>query len=720
MFDRLTSGVDSRKRMEEIKNLEKKLNGRYCPKINNSSHLLERNIDDLFQWKIKLERKKSETEKSFHEMCLNDNQPKICETSEIILKEKKGGYLSKRVEDRLIEQGEKTKAKKEEQKEHYIESVTSNNLTNLPKRNNGYKNVESRYNKKEFNVKFYESPKKKAKNEKFTKQAKPISDKDNRKHLPISNSVFENKMNIYKQQIISPIKENIPIRDGTFNQNDNNNTNRHNFLVENDNICFNSTQPTNLKTKNIIHDYDYLMEIRKHLKTYYDHKSKYGNNKCNQNIYKSNSSIIVSDNIEHNKANSSLTLGTNIPNNKSKPHKINLNEEELTEDKINDQMPQCEPLTKDYDYYIGKGKLDNNNLEIKQDIQIQVPLSSLTSSKPLPKYKYQPNPEYQYSIKQNNNNIKDNNNNSIQYSSLNYLRNNNIPNIQTIEKDYIHGESSNTNLHNNNMHNNNCNQRVPSQQNIFNFNEDIFHRNSKSVNRFINTQQVPNNKDDILGTQLHLNSSACCEQVSFIQQPNHHRLQDLEQMRNFALNLKPSPNTINFLQITNNSENNVSTNISRKQNNQIPFSVSKTSCSISLSQDVQKAKIQIYGKKILQGQFTSFNNNSPASVTNMCIHSNIPTNENRHFDYFDYYQNNSYISPQLQNPNNNYVSQKPLKTEENANNNITNIVTVNKGDEQTLDYLNEKLKLNEKNKIMLYEKLVNFEPSINGHDYKNY
>ena len=104
----------------------------------------------------------------------------------------------------------------------------------------------------------------------------------------------------------------------------------------------------------------------------------------------------------------------------------------------------------------------------------------------------------------------------------------------------------------------------------------------------------------------------------------------------------------------------------------------------------------------------------------MCIHSNIPTNENRHFDYFDYYQNNSYISPQLQNPNNNYVSQKPLKTEENANNNITNIVTVNKGDEQTLDYLNEKLKLNEKNKIMLYEKLVNFEPSINGHDYKNY
>jgi hypothetical protein len=252
-------------------------------------------------------------------------------------------------------------------------------------------------------------------------------------------------MNIYKQQIITPIKGDIPIQNGTFNQNDNSNTNKHNFLVENDNICFNSTQPTNLKTKNIINDYDYLMEIRNHLKTYYDNKSKYGNNKCNQNIHKSNRSIIVSDNINHNKANSSLTLGTNIPNNKSKPHKINLNEEELTEDKINDQMPQCEPLTKDYDYYIGKGKLDNNNIEIKQDIQIQVPLSSLTSSKPLPKYKYQPNPEYQYSIKQNNN-IKDNNNNSIQYSSLNYLGNNNIQNIQTIvKKNYISGESSNTN-----------------------------------------------------------------------------------------------------------------------------------------------------------------------------------------------------------------------------------------------------------------------------------
>ena len=50
-------------------------------------------------------------------MSLNNNKQKmICERSEIILREKKYDYLLKRVEERLIEQGEKAREKTRKEK----------------------------------------------------------------------------------------------------------------------------------------------------------------------------------------------------------------------------------------------------------------------------------------------------------------------------------------------------------------------------------------------------------------------------------------------------------------------------------------------------------------------------------------------------------------------------------------------------------------------------
>ena len=143
VYNRLANGYDIRKKNEEIEQIEKKTNRNKAPSINNSSKGMKRTVDDLLQWKAAVERKKIETINNLNTSITSNLVPKINKSSEQILKENKPDYFNKKVEDRLIEQGERIKLKKEEQKEHYIENVMS---SEIQKSNRLYKNVESRYN----------------------------------------------------------------------------------------------------------------------------------------------------------------------------------------------------------------------------------------------------------------------------------------------------------------------------------------------------------------------------------------------------------------------------------------------------------------------------------------------------------------------------------------------------------------------------------------------
>lgn len=164
VFDRLSSGIDTRKKVEELKSIEIKTNRNKPPSINSSSKKMKRTVDDLLQWKQNVERKKNETVQYLNTSLHSNVIPHINETSEIILRENKPDYFNKRVEDRLLEQGEKIRQKKEEQKLHYIENVMSKDYE-CPKSKRLYKNIESRYNKEtnknNFNKKTKAEPPKK-------------------------------------------------------------------------------------------------------------------------------------------------------------------------------------------------------------------------------------------------------------------------------------------------------------------------------------------------------------------------------------------------------------------------------------------------------------------------------------------------------------------------------------------------------------------------------
>lgn len=375
---------------------------------------MERTVDDLYQWKAKIDMKRNQNEKKLNEMCLNSNKHKIiCEKSEMILREMKNDYLLKRVEERLIEQGEKAKVKNEERKEHYFENLSTGNQSML--NNNKYKNVESRYNKQKSNVK-----------------------NENDLSYQIKNNKRINKTK-KKQKI------------------------------------------------NVSGDYSSLIDIRKQLNNYYDNKNKDKNN-CNlnnQNLSKSNRlnslNEIMHFNINntnnhnlYNPTTKSFTFGGNAQNNNnnSKSCKMNLkNESDLNENK---QKTNNTLVT-------NKNCIKNDKYNFNN--QMKTPYSFLTGDKPLPTYQYQPNPDYQYSIKENNKNINLNQINPPHQSSLASYENNAL--------------------------------FCPPQQ----------------IN-YQSNQNVSNNLYNYYSQKS--NTISYCDYTSLI---NRHRLQDLEVMKNFALNL---------------------------------------------------------------------------------------------------------------------------------------------------------------------------------------
>ena len=118
---------------------KKRINNK--PKINEKSEKMIRTIDDLYLWNNKRQKKIKD---NANEIYKKDNfkNKNINLTSEIILKERRPFYTNKKVEDRLIEQGQYQKIKKNRKKEIYIKELTEQKIYKI---NNYNKKIKRRY-----------------------------------------------------------------------------------------------------------------------------------------------------------------------------------------------------------------------------------------------------------------------------------------------------------------------------------------------------------------------------------------------------------------------------------------------------------------------------------------------------------------------------------------------------------------------------------------------
>ena len=688
--------IENESNNEEITKLEKKIKEQYVPKIsNNYSCDIERNVNNMKQRNKKNDRKRIETEENITNGFLLQTKKDICNNkNKMNLNERKENYLSKRFEDRLFELEGKSKSNNEEQKEYYTEDILEGNY-NI----NKHKKGEYHYIK---NIKNSGSQKiKKAKTATNIKKFKSQNSEVNEPKYYNSQNKFLNSNIKHKKQFKQVTINNVSLQSvSNFNENTRRypscsfqspsiiNNNYYHYADSDDihhsskAIFHSNPNTTNYQTKtfsNILkqefnNNHEYLMDIRKHLKDYYDNKSKHQN----QSLPKS-SKIIITNDKSNNKINKSFTSGIFQANSKSNQKLRVDNSQQIPNYVVHNSEEQ---------------KINKLNNFIKQIPQATIPFSSLTTNKPLPKYHYQANLKYQYSLNKSNLIPKE-----FNYTRLN--KNNNTNNCQTdLSKNYSFGIEQFA-------INNNLNQLNQHKYNVYNFNEDVFNRYTKSPNVILNkpTNQISclNISNNLGNNNSNYNTNSNLDYLTSIK-PTNNRLQDLEQMRNFNFNLKQNPNTTNCLPIHLNN-NNVIINKKNPVNYSNPVALSKTANN-TLQDKIPQP--QIYGKKIPQGQITSYNSNN-ASASNLSSHSNVTTNENKHFNYFDYYQNNSYISPQQQNTNGNYVYQKVVKTEESVNN-----INANREDEQIDENLNEK------RKNIFFEKIVRFEPSMKGSDYKSY
>ncbi len=132
VFERLNSEKLKHKHNEEIKKIAERNNKNKSPEINESSKKIKRNIQDLYQWKNSIDTKKNEKINKLNLILNEERFVKTNKKSQNILNERKPDYISKKIEDRLLEQGKLMNLKKEEEKELYLESVSKPNylLTN--------------------------------------------------------------------------------------------------------------------------------------------------------------------------------------------------------------------------------------------------------------------------------------------------------------------------------------------------------------------------------------------------------------------------------------------------------------------------------------------------------------------------------------------------------------------------------------------------------------
>ena len=522
VFDRLSDINQIKNHMKEIEKIKEKFKESHTPYINDNSRKMKRTIDDLYIWKNKNERKKTESANNFNKM-INKNKIKINPISEEILKENKYDYLNKRVEDRLLEQGRIQQYKNEMEREKYLRNVTMSTKYI----NNDYINIQSRYLNHEKNYKSCDRIINNKCNNNYNNNNRDVSINNN--SLDINNSIS-------KKEISFKNKEN-NLSNGDINNYIINNNYNYNYNYKYFPNYNKSEDEINVNKGNNLKELKNRKYKTENNFNNYEEPQNYNNNKLNRNRYPLK---LINRNEE--KFNDISLLNNNVCDNNNN----NMNESEKN-DIINIRRHLNE-------FYENKKKLNLNNSNIlnknesekfllKNDSIKNNILKGLLSNNNLFNKNSQEENSNNYSYYQTNTNYSKNNfdNNSTKENKLKYNFNQDIiNNIHKVPKSS--GLNFNTNKVINNFQfqfkDNEMNDNLKIGVNDFNFD-----RKKYTINDSINVNGLGSPSINIVNIKNNINN---------INKENNdmekeRRKQDLLQMINFSSNLGMNNQNINSL-----------------------------------------------------------------------------------------------------------------------------------------------------------------------------
>lgn len=750
VFDRLSSGVDMRKKNEDIKRIEMRTRENRQPLINQSSQRLQRTIDDLYQWKVQIERKRLENQTLTN--CSFDPTPIINCESEVILKQRKPDYLRKRVEDRLIEQGEITKIKKEEKKEHYHERIMGSNedkkcyMTTCPSKrpvdhvthqtyshSNGKAQVKANVN---INEKKYIQKNTNRKSN-INTNVNSIQNSDSSKYNNnTSNNDYYNNSNakrsisgklrysnepnaIYdsynqfnnKQQSKPIASNNVSNQNTKPNYNTKANNNNNTLVRDNANLSYDigskdtlphqqlQQQPSLLikaNTNNASGNENNLMEIRKHLNDYYEQKAQivnksfsYKNNpntNANQRNMTQGASVNTIQNVNQSQGiinpNAQMVQSNVNVNNNSNGHTQIKNQlqkhfpsnqsKELEEDKIINQIPQNEPQVK-------------YQPVLFQEEEQWIPCGK-GEQQSQPQFQSQQQQQFNYDNNYINHHIDVNHN---QYQQ----KQNDYSNINQTNQCYLNQNRKNLQDHqfyssqgNSPLKQSTQNIQTNDQLQKYNFNHDIFNRYSQEPNHdkanpiqkhteptqpkhprqyFTLTPEmesnIPSSRYEESLPQFNESNIPSASKygdenpLSKYRDETNKRLQDLEQMQQFANNLRQSNEITQGKKIVPNSCNNhipqsQISNAKLEKGNYCYDSYANQVNNEDMTYLNDRLKLNEQSKNFLYEKM----NQISAYPSNMAQQSNERDNANNSNATFAYYQNTNLNS----NINNNFDFQR--------------------------------------------------------------
>ena len=523
VFDRLSDINQIKNHMKEIEKIKEKFKESHTPYINDNSRKMKRTIDDLYIWKNKNERKKTESANNFNKM-INKNKIKINPISEEILKENKYDYLNKRVEDRLLEQGRIQQYKNEMEREKYLRNVTMSTKYI----NNDYINIQSRYLNHEKNYKSCD---------RIINNKCSNNYNNNNRDVSINNNSLDINNSISKKEISFKNKENNLSNGDINNYIINNNYNYNYKYFPNYNK---SEDEINVNKGNNLKELKNRKYKTENNFNNYEEPQNYNNNKLNRNRYPLK--LINRNNRNEEKFNDISLLNNNVCDNNNN----NMNESEKN-DIINIRRHLNE-------FYENKKKLNLNNSNIlnknesekfllKNDSIKNNILKGLLSNNNLFNKNSQEENSNNYSYYQTNTNYSKNNfdNNSTKENKLKYNFNQDIiNNIHKVPKSS--GLNFNTNKVINNFQfqfkDNEMNDNLKIGVNDFNFD-----RKKYTINDSINVNGLGSPSINIVNIKNNINNIT----KENNDMEKERRKQDLLQMINFSSNLGMNNQNINSL-----------------------------------------------------------------------------------------------------------------------------------------------------------------------------
>ena len=585
VFNRLSDLSQIKNHNMQMEKIREKFQESHTPYINDNSRRMKRTIDDLYTWKNKNERKKTESANNFNKM-IKRKQIKINPLSEEILREKKSDYLNKRVEDRLLEQGRMQQYKNEMERQKYLDYITASKKYV----NNEYINIHSRYLESPNNNNFNNY---KQKNYKSCDRINKKETKSNYKNKNLSiNNNFDNSFNNYEDNsnfnsdINSFNNQNMSEKEIYFKNNESKliNGNIDNYIYRNNNIndCMVKQQKDNInnnpnllivKKQNINNNYKYFpinSNNNEVLNNKKENSNFYKYNYNTENNFKFNNNKNILDNQNYIKSKGSSKLINKRNNNVKEENSNNISYKDNTfNDKSKFEENEIINIRKHLNqFYENKKKLSlNNSNSNKFNEYVNEPQKNLLKVDSIKN-------DLLKGLLNNNNNEQNcdyyntnynRNNKQVENLKL-YSQNNDINNVYNFNNFHLNNKSySNSNYNDKINQDNFTNEnepkynfrpdlikdinKVPKSSGLnFNLNKNInsfqFHFNQNNINNKINEEPDTKNQNTQINYLPDKNSfnSSQNNKINNYQNQNKYTIEDSINING----LTPNTNLINI------------------------------------------------------------------------------------------------------------------------------------------------------------------------------